>query len=165
MRYTPFLWQGLSCGGGIVMGKLIFGEGTLQNTISEIVIKEVVKEVPVEVIKEVVKEVPIYINSESEIVVKEVIKEVPVEVVKYVDREVIVEKVKAVEVKVVDQALTEKLQQVLVESQKLEEINRKMEKEIKILEQSHLVLKEDLRQKTKLLLVGLLGLLGLVLFK
>lgn len=42
------------------------------------VVKEVVKEVPVEVIKEVIKEVPVE-------VIKEVIKEVPVEVIKEVE--------------------------------------------------------------------------------
>ncbi len=52
----------------------------------QVIVKEVVKEVPVEVIKEVVKEVPKEVIKE---VVKEVIKEVPVEVVKEVPKEVI----------------------------------------------------------------------------
>jgi len=50
----------------------------------QVIVKEVVKEVPVEVIKEVIKEVP-------KEVIKEVIKEVPKEVIKEVPKEVIKE--------------------------------------------------------------------------
>ncbi len=57
---------------------------------SKTIVKEVVKEVPVEVVKEIIKEVPVE-------VVKEVIKEVPVE--KIVEKEVIKEVVKEVPAK------------------------------------------------------------------
>ncbi len=67
---------------------------------TETVIKEVVKEVPVEVIKEVVKEVPVEVVREVPVEV-EVIKEVPVEVVKEVVKEVPVEVIREVEVPVI----------------------------------------------------------------
>jgi len=52
-----------------------------QTVIEKEVIKEVIKEVPVEIIKEVVREVEIEVT-------KEVIKEVPVEVIKEVIKEI-----------------------------------------------------------------------------
>ncbi len=67
---------------------------------TESVVKEVIKEVPVEVVKEVVKEVPVEVVREVPVEV-EVIKEVPVEVVKEVVKEVPVEVIREVEVPVI----------------------------------------------------------------
>jgi CheY-like chemotaxis protein len=72
------------------------------------VVREVVKEVPVEVVREVekpvpfevVREVPVEVVREVE-VIKEIVKEVPVEVIREVVREVPVEVVKEVPVEVV----------------------------------------------------------------
>ena len=74
----------------------------------ETVVKEVIKEVPVEVVKEVVKEVPVE-------VIKEVEKEVPVEVVKEVPVEVIKEIVKEVEKEVPVEVIKEVVKEVPVE--------------------------------------------------
>ncbi len=74
------------------------GEYNIQK--QESVVKEVIKEVPVEVVKEVVKEVPVEVVREVPVEV-EVIKEVPVEVVKEVVKEVPVEVVREVEVPVI----------------------------------------------------------------
>jgi radical SAM superfamily enzyme len=52
------------------------------------VIKEVIKEVPVEKIVEVIKEIPIEVKGETQIVTREIIKEVPVEKVIINDEEV-----------------------------------------------------------------------------
>lgn len=75
---------------------------------TETVVKEIIKEVPVEVVREVVKEVPVEVIREVPVevevpkevpveVVKEVVKEVPVEVIKEVVREIPVEVEKIVE--------------------------------------------------------------------
>ena len=72
----------------------------------ETVVKEVIKEVPVEVIKEVEKEVPVEVVKEGPVevikeIVKEVEKEVPVEVIKEVVKEVPVEVIKEVPVEII----------------------------------------------------------------
>jgi hypothetical protein len=120
------------------MGNIIFGKGnsTIQITppVSLIVqesitpdpiiitqIKEVIREVPVEVIKEVIKEVPVEVIREVQ-----VIKEV--EVIKEVIREV--EKIKAVEVKVVDDKLTEALKTAIVQSEAIILVNKNYFKHI-----------------------------------
>ncbi len=72
----------------------------------ETVVREVIKEVPVEVIKEVVKEVPVEVVREVPVEV-EVIKEVPVEVVKEVEKEVPVEVIREVPVEIVKEIAPE----------------------------------------------------------
>ena len=67
---------------------------------TEPVVREIIKEVPVEVVREVVKEVPVEVVREVPVEV-EVVKEVPVEVVREVEKEVPVEVVKEVPVEVV----------------------------------------------------------------
>jgi len=72
-----------------------------QTIIEKEVIKEVIKEVPVEVIKEVIKEVEIEVINEVIIekpveIIREIIKEVPIEVIKEVVNEVPVEIIKEV---------------------------------------------------------------------
>lgn len=143
------------------MGIITFGTGNsnLINASSEkeviTTIKEVIKEVPVEVVREVevIKEVPIE-------VIKEIIKEVPVEVIK----EVIVEKIKAVEVKVVDLALTSKLQDAVTVADELKEKNKELSKQIQELQISNQVINEKIIQQGKMFIIASLILLGLVLF-
>lgn len=77
----------------------------------ETVVREVVKEVPVEVIKEVVKEVPVEVVREVPVEV-EVIKEVPVEVVKEVEKEVPVEVIREIPVDVVKEVQVEVIREV-----------------------------------------------------
>lgn len=72
----------------------------------EPLIKEVVKEVPVEVVKEVIKEIPVEVIREVPVEV-ETVKEVPVEVVKEVVKEVPVEVVKEVPVEIVREVVRE----------------------------------------------------------
>lgn len=72
----------------------------------ETVVREVIKEIPVEVIKEVVKEVPVEVVREVPVEV-EVIKEVPVEVVKEVEKEVPVEVIREVPVEIVKEIAPE----------------------------------------------------------
>ncbi len=96
------------------------------NTKTETIVKEVIKEVPVEVIREVVKEVPVEVIREVPVEV-EVPKEVPVEVVKEVVREVPVEVVKEVPVEVVKEVekpvevIKEVVREVPVEVEKVVE--------------------------------------------
>ena len=80
----------------------------------ETVVKEVIKEVPVEVVKEVVKEVPVEVIREVPVEV-EVIKEVPVEVIKEGEKEVPVEVVKEVPVEVIKEIVKEVEKEVPVE--------------------------------------------------
>ncbi len=100
--------------------------GTDLNTKTETIVKEVIKEVPVEVIREVVKEVPVEVIREVPVEV-EVPKEVPVEVVKEVVREVPVEVVKEVPVEVVKEVekpvevIKEVVREVPVEVEKVVE--------------------------------------------
>ncbi len=64
------------------------------------VVKEIVKEIPVEVIREVVKEIPVEVVREVPVEV-EVVREVPVEVVREVEKEVPVEVLKEVPVEII----------------------------------------------------------------
>lgn len=114
---------------------------------------EIIKEVSVETIKEVVKEVPVE-------VIKEVIKEVPVEVIK----EVIVEKIKAVEVKVVDQELSDKLILAISNNDSIETKNKDLAKKIEELQIANQIINEKVKLQTKIIVLGLICLLGLVLF-
>ena len=75
------------------------------------IIKEVIKEVPVEVIREVVKEVPV-----DREVIREVIKEVPVEVIKEVIKEVPVEVIKEVIKEVPKEFMKETIREVPMET-------------------------------------------------
>jgi radical SAM superfamily enzyme len=52
------------------------------------VIKEVIKEIPVEKIVEIIKEVPVEVKGEKQVIIKEVIKEVPIEKIIINDDEV-----------------------------------------------------------------------------
>ena len=101
------------------------------NTRTETVVKEVIKEVPVEVIREVVKEVPVEVIREVPVEV-EVPKEVPVEVVKEVVKEVPVEVVKEVPVEVIKEV--EKPVEVIKEVVKEVpvEIIKEVEKEVEV---------------------------------
>lgn len=155
------------------MGIVTFGKGnskqilnsesnsvvtTIKEVITEVEVPvEVIKEVsvPVETIKEVIKEIPIEVVKYVE-----VIKEVPVEVIK----EVIIEKIKAVEVKVVDQELTESLKVAIYDNEELKERNNKLAQKIEELQITNVIINEKIKMQTKLLILGLIGLVGLVLF-
>lgn len=100
---------------------------------TETVVKEIIKEVPVEVVREVVKEVPVEVIREVPVevevpkevpveVVKEVVKEVPVEVIKEVVREIPVEVEKPVEV----------IKEVEKIVEKPVEVVREVEKEVEV---------------------------------
>lgn len=118
----------------------------------EPVVKEVVKEVPVEIIKEVVKEVPVEVIREVPVevevpkevpveVVKEVVKEVPVEVVKEIPVEIIKEVVREVPVEV--EKIVEKPVEVVKEVEKIVEKPVEVVKEVeKIVEKPVEVIKE-----------------------
>ncbi len=118
----------------------------------EPVVKEVVKEVPVEIIKEVVKEVPVEVIREVPVevevpkevpveVVKEVVKEVPVEVVKEVPVEIIKEVVREVPVEI--EKIVEKPVEVIKEVEKIVEKPVEVVKEVeKIVEKPVEVIKE-----------------------
>lgn len=143
------------------MGIITFGSGNSKvidnQSQKEVIttIKEVIKEVPVEVIKEVeiIKEVPVE-------VIKEVIKEIPVEVVK----EVIIEKIKAVEVKVVDSELTQKLEEAVEANLQLKQNDNELKKQIQELQMSNQVINEKVVQQGKMFIIAALILLGFVLF-
>ena len=111
------------------------------NTRTETVVKEVIKEVPVEVIREVVKEVPVEVIREVPVevevpkevpveVVKEVVKEVPVEVVKEVPVEVIKEVEKPVEV--IKEVVREVPVEVIKEVEKPVEVIKEVVKEVPV---------------------------------
>lgn len=118
----------------------------------EPVVKEVVKEVPVEIIKEVVKEVPVEVIREVPVevevpkevpveVVKEVVKEVPVEVVKEIPVEIIKEVVREVPVEI--EKIVEKPVEVIKEVEKIVEKPVEVVKEVeKIVEKPVEVIKE-----------------------
>ena len=114
------------------------------NTRTETVVKEVIKEVPVEVIREVVKEVPVEVIREVPVevevpkevpveVVKEVVKEVPVEVVKEVPVEVIKEVEKPVEV--IKEVVREVPVEVIKEVEKPVEVIKEVEKPVEVIKE------------------------------
>lgn len=104
---------------------------------TETVVKEIIKEVPVEVVREVVKEVPVEVIREVPVEV-EVPKEVPVEVVKEVVKEVPVEVIKEVvrEIPVEVEKIVEKPVEVIKEVEKIVEkpveVVREVEKEVEV---------------------------------
>jgi len=59
--------------------KEVIKEVPVEKIVEVIKTVEVIKEVPVEKIVEVIKEVPVKVKGEKQVVIKEVIKEVPVE--------------------------------------------------------------------------------------
>lgn len=99
----------------------------------ETVVKEIIKEVPVEVVREVVKEVPVEVIREVPVEV-EVPKEVPVEVVKEVVKEVPVEVIKEVvrEIPVEVEKIVEKPVEVIKEVEKPVEVIREVEKPVEV---------------------------------
>lgn len=99
----------------------------------ETVVKEIIKEVPVEVVREVVKEVPVEVIREVPVEV-EVPKEVPVEVVKEVVKEVPVEVIKEVvrEIPVEVEKIIEKPVEVIKEVEKPVEVIREVEKPVEV---------------------------------
>lgn len=132
-------------------------------TKKETVVREVIKEVPVEVVKEVVKEVPVEVVREVPVEV-EVIKEVPVEVVKEVVREVPVEVIKEVpeanpkgpeiiiknnytpvEIKIPEEVVVEKPVEVVVEKP----VEVEVEKEVPTEEEVYLTFREALNEEIK----------------
>ena len=111
------------------------------NTKTETIVKEVIKEVPVEVVREVVKEVPVEVIREVPVevevpkevpveVIKEVVKEVPVEVVKEVPVEVVKEVEKPVEV--IKEVVKEVPVEVIKEVEKPVEVIKEVEKEVEV---------------------------------
>ena len=111
------------------------------NTKTETIVKEVIKEVPVEVVREVVKEVPVEVIREVPVevevpkevpveVIKEVVKEVPVEVVKEVPVEVVKEVEKPVEV--IKEVVREVPVEVIKEVEKPVEVIKEVEKEVEV---------------------------------
>lgn len=104
---------------------------------TETVVKEIIKEVPVEVVREVVKEVPVEVIREVPVEV-EVPKEVPVEVVKEVVKEVPVEVIKEVvrEIPVEVEKIVEKPVEVIKEVEKIVEkpveVIKEVEKEVEV---------------------------------
>jgi hypothetical protein len=117
------------------------------------VIKEVKVEVPVEIIKEIKVEVPVE-------VIKEVKIEVPVEIIKYVDREVIkeVEKIvtKAVEVKVVDDKLTQSLEAAIKSNEFIKDLN------VKTISAVSINAAKVLELETKIVKYKMIGLFGFI---
>jgi hypothetical protein len=59
--------------------KEVIKEVPVEKIVEVIKTIEIIKEVPVEKIVEVIKEVPVKVKGEKQVIVKEVIKEVPVE--------------------------------------------------------------------------------------
>ncbi len=68
--------------------KEVIKEVPVEKIVEVIKTVEVIKEVPVEKIVEVIKEVPVQVKGEKQVIIKEVIKEVPVEKVIVNDDEV-----------------------------------------------------------------------------
>lgn len=68
--------------------KEVIKEIPIEKIVEVIKTVEVIKEVPVEKIVEVIKEVPVKIKGEKQVIIKEVIKEIPVEKVIINDDEV-----------------------------------------------------------------------------
>ncbi len=68
--------------------KEVIKEVPVEKIVEVVKTVEVIKEVPVEKIVEVIKEVPVEVKGEKQIIVKEVIKEVPVEKIVINDDEV-----------------------------------------------------------------------------
>ncbi len=103
----------------------------LNVTKTEPVVREIIKEVPVEVVREVVKEVPVEVVREVPVEV-EVVKEVPVEVVREVEKEVPVEVIKEVPVEVVKEVEkpVEVIREVVKEVEKPVEVIREVPVEI-----------------------------------
>lgn len=66
--------------------KEVIKEVPVEKIVEKIV--EVIKEVPVEKIVEIIKEVPVTIKGEKQVIIKEVIKEVPVEKIVINDDEI-----------------------------------------------------------------------------
>ncbi len=100
-------------------------------TKAEPVVREIIKEVPVEVVREVVKEVPVEVVREVPVEV-EVVKEVPVEVVREVEKEVPVEVIKEVPVEIVKEVEkpVEVVKEVVKEVEKPVEVIREVPVEI-----------------------------------
>ena len=100
-------------------------------TKTEPVVREIIKEVPVEVVREVVKEVPVEVVREVPVEV-EVVKEVPVEVVREVEKEVPVEVIKEVPVEIVKEVEkpVEVVKEVVKEVEKPVEVIREVPVEI-----------------------------------
>ena len=118
------------------------------NTKTETIVKEVIKEVPVEVVREVVKEVPVEVIREVPVevevpkevpveVIKEVVKEVPVEVVKEVPVEVVKEVEKPVEVikEVVREVPVEVVKEVEKIVEKPVEVIKEVEKPVEVIKE------------------------------
>ena len=103
----------------------------LNVTKTEPVIREIIKEVPVEVVREVVKEVPVEVVREVPVEV-EVVKEVPVEVVREVEKEVPVEVIKEVPVEIVKEVEkpVEVVKEVVKEVEKPVEVIKEVPVEI-----------------------------------
>ncbi len=68
--------------------KEVIKEVPVEKIVEVVKTVEVIKEVPVEKLVEVIKEVPVEVKGEKQIIVKEVIKEVPVEKIVINDDEV-----------------------------------------------------------------------------
>ena len=100
-------------------------------TKTEPVVREIIKEVPVEVVREVVKEVPVEVVREVPVEV-EVVKEVPVEVVREVEKEVPVEVIKEVPVEIVKEVEkpVEVIKEVVKEVEKPVEVIKEVPVEI-----------------------------------
>ena len=110
----------------------------LNVTKTEPVIREIIKEVPVEVVREVVKEVPVEVVREVPVEV-EVVKEVPVEVVREVEKEVPVEVIKEVPVEIVKEV--EKPVEVV------KEVVREVEKPVEVIKEVPVeIIKEVVRE-------------------
>ena len=103
----------------------------LNVTKTEPVVREIIKEVPVEVVREVVKEVPVEVVREVPVEV-EVVKEVPVEVVREVEKEVPVEVIKEVPVEIVKEVEkpVEVVKEVVKEVEKPVEVIKEVPVEI-----------------------------------
>ena len=110
---------------------------------TEPVVREIIKEVPVEVVREVVKEVPVEVVREVPVevevvkevpveVVREVEKEVPVEVVKEVPVEVVKEVEKPVEVEVIKEVVREVPVEIIKEVEKPVEVIKEVVKEVPV---------------------------------
>ncbi len=68
--------------------KEVIKEVPVEKVVEVVKTVEVIKEIPVEKIIEVIKEVPVQVKGEKQVIVKEVIKEVPVEKVVFNDEEI-----------------------------------------------------------------------------
>lgn len=146
------------------MGKMIFGNGN--SKVETKVEPEAVQ--PLEIIKEV------FIDRPVETIVEKIVEkhvEVPVEVIKEIIKEVTVEKIvevekiKAVEVKVVDDKLTEELKKCVVENEAIMLLNKSYFKSIQDLMNITKKNEEKMDLYNKIYIVSFICIIAYLLFK